>query len=98
QGHVRAILAEFTAGTAAGARSEPFTRLKAAAGQSVDVGAPQGQEVRQAIAQARSWEQLAQALEEANHIDIADTGSGMDRKQLTEVYLTIGTRARLIER
>ncbi len=98
QAHLRTALAEIVLDTAAGARSEPFTRLKEAAGQSVDVRAPHGQEVRHAIAQARTWEQLVQALEEANCIDIADTGSGMDRNHLTEVYLTIGTRARLVER
>src|SRR5262249_13011193 len=98
QAHLRAATAAITAGTAAGARSEPFVALKEAAAESINMAAPHAQELRETLAQARSWEQIVHALEEANYIDIADTGTGMDRKHLVEVYLTIGTRARLIER
>src|SRR4051812_28800955 len=98
QMHLRSALAELAAGTAAGARSEPFVTLKEAAAQSVDLAAPHAHELRQSLSHARSWEQLVEVLEAANYIDIADTGSGMDRKHLTEVYLTIGTRSRLVER
>lgn len=45
-----------------------------------------------------SIDKLIEVLDEANYINIKDTGEGMSLKDLKEVYLTIGTRSRLVQR
>jgi signal transduction histidine kinase len=64
----------------------------------VDSSAPRAERLKRQISLAGSWEELIESLERANYIDIKDTGSGMSLKDLDEVYLTIGTRSRLIQR
>jgi signal transduction histidine kinase len=65
---------------------------------SIQDGIPNQARLRSAIEQARSPQDLTSILEEANYIEIADTGSGMSLAELTENFLTIGTRSRLLQR
>jgi signal transduction histidine kinase len=53
--------------------------------------------VRQ-VQQADAMDDLFNLIEEANYIDIKDTGEGMSLQDLLEVYLTVGTRSRLKQR
>jgi signal transduction histidine kinase len=55
-------------------------------------------ELRQRLQKANSADDLIAALDEANYIDLKDTGEGMSLNDLREVYLTIGTRSRLKQR
>lgn len=66
--------------------------------ESVDITAPNASELQSDIAKARSLHELTDCLEGANYILIRDTGEGMSLDDLQDVYLTIGTRARLKER
>jgi signal transduction histidine kinase len=65
---------------------------------SADITAPDSESFQAEVALARSWDGLENCLEEANSIVIKDTGEGMSLRDLDDVYLTIGTRARLKER
>jgi signal transduction histidine kinase len=98
QAHLRTAAAESAARTPVGARGEAFVALKEAADLAIDVAAPHAQDLRQALSNTRTWEQFIEVLEQANYIEIVDTGTGMEYRQLTDVYLTIGTRSRLVER
>jgi signal transduction histidine kinase len=60
----------------------------------VDATAPDSLELEAAIGSARTWKALFAAIDEANYIEIVDTGSGMSLKDLEDIYLTIGTRHR----
>lgn len=55
-------------------------------------------EFKNQLERAVTAQDLLTALEEANYIDIKDTGEGMSLTELREVYLTIGTRHRLKQR
>lgn len=96
--HLRTVTAESASGKPASDRSKRLAELKDVTTRSIDKSAPGAEELRNTIEAAETWEDLSEAIEGANYIDILDTGSGMDRRRLTEVYLTIGTRARLVER
>lgn len=96
--HLRTARVRLSKEIPAGSKSEPFAELKDEAVAAVDAAAPGAEDLRHSLSQARTWEQLISGLESANYIDITDAGSGMSRKQLQEVYLTIGTRSRLVER
>lgn len=65
---------------------------------SIDHTAPGADALTKAVAKASSWDDWDLALDEANYIDIRDFGHGMNRSDLGEIYLTIGTRSRLLER
>lgn len=58
----------------------------------------EAEDFRKQLEDATSTEEVREVLREANFILISDTGSGMSLKELDDVYLTIGTRARLVER
>src|SRR5438874_772910 len=62
------------------------------------VGAPDGDELKKELLAVDDWAELSAVLDEANFIEINDTGSGMSLNDLTEIYLTIGTRSRLKQR
>lgn len=64
----------------------------------IDYAAPYAEELGQEVSEANSLDSLLNLLKEANYIVIEDTGEGMSREDLEEVYLTIGTRVRLLER
>ncbi len=64
----------------------------------IDNSAPDADIFQEQIQEATSLEELQYLLEEANYIEIIDTGEGMSLKDLNDVYLTIGTRSRLEQR
>lgn len=64
----------------------------------VDYSAPHARSYARRIRAATSWDELLELINDANHILIEDTGSGMSLKDLEKVYLTIGTPYRLDER
>jgi len=72
--------------------------IRSAVLEAIDHSAPDAQALSQDVAQANSLDAFAKILDDANYIDITDFGHGMSQKDLQEVYLTIGTRARLIEK
>src|SRR6266498_2767831 len=72
-----------------------FNQLRASIISKVDPNAPDAQPLIQALQKTASRAELLAVVEQANFIEIRDTGEGMSREQLEEVYLTIGTRARL---
>ena len=55
-------------------------------------------ELRERLNDAEDPNQIREALSEANYIEISDTGEGMSHQDLTDVYLLIGTRNRLIQK
>jgi signal transduction histidine kinase len=61
----------------------------------LDTDAPNTEALKKRLAKARKWRVLARIVDDANYIDIRDSGSGMSRAELNDVYLTIGTRSRL---
>ncbi len=64
----------------------------------VDGSAPHAESLKRRISLASSWESLIESLERANYIDIKDTGTGISLTDLDDIYLTIGTRSRLMQR
>lgn len=66
--------------------------------REIDRSAPRSDRYIQRVQSAESWPALIRRLREANYIEIVDKGRGMSLNDLKQVYLTIGTRSRLIER
>lgn len=66
--------------------------------RSADITAPNSEQLQSQVSSVHTWDDLRDCLEEANYIVIKDTGEGMSLRDLEDVYLTIGTRARLKER
>ena len=60
----------------------------------LDTTAPLGNEFLGEIHSASSFSELAKVLDEANFIEINDSGHGMSAEDLNEIYLTIGTHHR----
>lgn len=60
--------------------------------------APKVKELKARIQDAPTWESLAAVLDDANYVEIVDTGTGMTRADLKDIYLTIGTRNRQRQR
>jgi signal transduction histidine kinase len=75
-----------------------LNRLRTALLSKVDPNAPDAEQIVGPLKNSASKTELLAALEEANFIEIRDTGEGMSREQLEQVYLTIGTRSRLDQR
>lgn len=64
----------------------------------IDEAAFEAEELRESIDGASSLDELEQVLDEANYIVISDTGEGMSRQDLQDIYLTIGTPVRHLQR
>lgn len=60
--------------------------------------APNYDALNESVNNATSLEDFYQIIDESNNIEIKDTGEGMSRQDLADVYLTIGTRSRLAQR
>jgi signal transduction histidine kinase len=73
-------------------------KLKAEVTSGVSADAPDGDAVREAIADAESLDDLLSVVLDANSITFRDTGSGMTLGDLENIYLTVGTPHRLNER
>lgn len=80
------------------ASSNILTLIKGDIAERLYADATNVTELKQRLQRAKSADELLAALDEANYIDIKDTGEGMSFKDLREVYLTIGTRSRLKQR
>jgi len=79
-------------------KEQAIGRCRAALLADVDSSAPHAKTLKERLSQADSWENLLGLLDEANYIEIKDTGCGMSLDTLNDVYLTIGTPSRLKER
>lgn len=64
----------------------------------LDLSIPSAGVLRDRLLKVDAWADLQPLLDEANFIEIVDTGLGMSLKDLEDIFLTIGTRARLKER
>ncbi len=64
----------------------------------VDTGVRGGKSLLDVLRGAQSWADLENTIEEANYIEIEDTGEGMSLEDLGTTYLTVGTRSRLAQR
>ncbi len=64
----------------------------------ITTGAPKARQLALEIGECTTLDDFEALLNEANYIDIVDTGEGMSLSDLTDVYLTIGTRSRLEQR
>ncbi len=64
----------------------------------IDSGAPMADKLRDALSTVDEWDGLKRILDEANFIEVEDTGTGMSLTDLKKVFLTIGTRSRLKEK
>jgi signal transduction histidine kinase len=80
------------------AHREAVEALKGVIVGHIDLSAPGAAPLRKEIEEAQSIQAVRAALREANYILIEDTGTGMSLHELDEVFLTIGTRARLVQR
>lgn len=60
--------------------------------------APNFSLLKESLDKADSIEEFNRILDESNYIEIKDTGEGMSKTDLSDIYLTIGTRSRLIQR
>jgi signal transduction histidine kinase len=65
---------------------------------AIDITSPDAVAVKTTIAEAESLDDLLNLLDDANNIEITDSGEGMSFADLNRVYLTVGTRSRLAER
>ena len=73
-------------------------KLKAKVESAILEEAPDGDTLREAIAEADSLDELISVAADANSITFRDTGSGMTLNDLENIYLTVGTPHRLNER
>lgn len=65
---------------------------------AIDHSTPTAGSFLQDVLNAKTLADLTQLLDQANYIDITDFGSGMSLQDLQDIYLTIGTRCRLVEK
>jgi hypothetical protein len=77
--------------------TELLTEVKNKALSEIAPLAPHALELEQTFKAAQTVDDLLYALEEANYIDILDTGCGMSLEDLNEVFLTIGTPLRRVQ-
>lgn len=95
--HVESVLAERQVRRAKAALERAVKEAAQAAARDIDPAAPDSQQIRAALIEARDWDELLSAIDSANSIVFRDTGSGMSEGDLETVFLTIGTRSRLVE-
>ena len=77
---------------------EDLERLRGLIEDELILGSPSLKDFKQELSEADSIDVLLVLLDEANYIDIRDTGEGMSLADLQNVYLTIGTRSRYKQR
>lgn len=75
-----------------------FIEIQEAILKNIDLTAPKSANYKQRILKANTLNELLKLLDAANYIRVEDYGTGMSKKDLEEIYLTIGTRHRLQER
>jgi signal transduction histidine kinase len=79
-----------------------FSALQTKIEAAIDSNAPNASEAFAKLRGTKSIEDLVTTIdaifEDLNHITVSDTGTGMSLPELNDIYLTIGTPNRLIER
>jgi signal transduction histidine kinase len=80
------------------AAKERLSDLKDELLKALDLTAPSADKWAERLRAAKTLADLRDAAEQANKIVISDTGHGMSKSDLNEVYLTIGTRYRREEK
>ena len=65
---------------------------------AIDRRAPRSRSFARSVSQAKTLQDLSSQIEEANYLRIRDSGEGMSLDTLNSVFLTIGTRSRLVTR
>lgn len=91
-------LNQATRGDSSSSIQDKLTPLRNELMEAVDMSAVGAVEFTEQIRAAGSLDQLRSVVEQANQIVISDTGHGMSKSDLTEIYLTIGTRYRREEK
>ena len=83
-----------------GDESAALDGLKAEIAESADwsVRTPDRDSIETTLKRASTPEELIDALIALNSISVVDTGEGMSFETLGDVYLTVGTRSRLLQR
>jgi signal transduction histidine kinase len=76
---------------------EALKEMREAVVKDIDFDAPEAKKLKAAIEDADDWDKLLAALDSANSIVFEDTGTGMSSEDLEKVFLTIGTRNRLVQ-
>ena len=66
--------------------------------KDVDTSAPRADDLIRRIKGAQTLQDLSRRLEEANYVQVRDSGHGMTAEDLEEIYLTIGTPHRRRQR
>ena len=77
---------------------DSILRVKKMAALTLNLEAPNAWLLKEQIEEVDSYEQLKRLLESSNYIEIIDKGEGMSQEDLNDIYLTIGTRSRFLER
>lgn len=95
--HVVSILNEQKVQRPRTALARAVKELGEAAVEDIDYDAPAAKALKAAIEVANDWDDLLAALDSANSIVFQDNGTGMSSEDLDKVYLTIGTRNRLVQ-
>lgn len=72
--------------------------LKELISRDLENTAPTYRETKDRLARADTPSDLQEALDAANFVAVTDKGSGMNSTDLEDVYLTIGTRHRYLQR
>ena len=75
-----------------------FDSLKTQILESIDSTAPCSNDLVRSLEQVDNLTDLRELLDESNYLTVSDTGEGMSLDTLNDVFLTIGTRSRLIAR
>lgn len=89
---------EFAALDESSVTSQLLAHLKAELSKALDHSVHRSSEVAEAVRLARNYQQLRTAFRLANRVLVSDFGHGMSAKELPEVFLTIGTPYRRLQR
>ena len=77
---------------------DQLKKLRSLALSGIDMSAPSAKDLAASVEASGSLSDLARHLDAANYIDVTDFGAGMTLERLTDVFLTVGTRARILDR
>ena len=75
-----------------------WQELQKSVEDAIDLKSPYSRTLADEVKQSRSLEDLLNVLGESNYLVVSDTGEGMSLDTLNDVFLTIGTRSRLVAR
>ncbi len=75
-----------------------WQELQRSVEDAIDLKSPNSRTLADEVRQSGSLDELLNVLEESNYLVVSDTGEGMSLDTLNDVFLTIGTRSRLVAR